>query len=73
MQAPGSLHPGWSPTLLVSPPQGDVSALAALIFSEGRYPKSLGCKSPSAPLVAVSDMEAVTGAQAEPLVSWGHI
>lgn len=61
MQAPGSLHPGWSPILLVPPPQGDVSVLAAPIFPERRYPKPLGCKSPSGPLVPVSDMEAVTG------------
>lgn len=69
IQAPGSLHPGQSPILLVLPPWEDVSVLAAPIFSEERYPKLLGWKSPSSPLVAVSDMEA----QAEPLVSWGHI
>lgn len=61
MQASGSLHPGWSPILLMPPPQGDVSALAAPIFPERRYPKPLEWKSPSVPLVAVSDMEAVTG------------
>ena len=54
------------------------------ILPEVGDPTPAGCKSLNAPVIAVGQMEAVAGdrvahgvlccqAQAEPLVSWGHI